>query len=128
MAHYQALNKCVTHTPMPFSYLDSMVLMAVDINIFKIQLTGNFHNMRDICSNQRSMVRLSPVVLKHQTGGLYAGKWMSVVKGKYHLEQARKAQKESRGIGLNARRWWVVNAMPLSLSCWERPGTHCIAG
>jgi len=56
------------------------------------------------------------------------GKWMSVVKGKVHLEQAMKAQKGSRGTGLGAEWWWVVNTMPLPLSCWERPGTHCIGG
>jgi len=39
--------------------------MAVDIKIFKNQLTGKFHNMLGICFNQRSMVRLSPMVLKH---------------------------------------------------------------
>jgi len=30
--------------------------------------------MLGICSNQRSMVRTSPMVLKHQAGGLYAWK------------------------------------------------------
>jgi len=74
VAHYQALNKCVTHTAIPFLYLDSMVPMAAEIKILKIQLTGKFHNMLGICSNQRSMVRLSPMVLKHPTGGLYAWK------------------------------------------------------
>ena len=63
MAHYQALNKCVTHIPLPFLCLDSMVRMAVDIIIFKIQMTGKFHNVLDICSNQRSVVRLTPMVL-----------------------------------------------------------------
>ena len=74
MAHYQALNKCVTHTPMPFLYLESVVPTTVDIKIFKIQLTGKVHNMLGICSNQSSVVRLSPMVLKHQTGKLYAWK------------------------------------------------------
>jgi hypothetical protein len=122
VAHYQALNKCVTHTPMPLLYIDSMVPMAVDIKILKIQLTGKFHNRLDICSNQRSVVRLSPMVLKHQTGRSYA--W------KVQLEQATKAQRGRRGIALlfnlGARWWWVVNNMPLPLSCRQRPGTHCI--
>ena len=44
------------------------------MKIFKIQLTGKVHNMLGICSNQSSVVRLSPMVLKHQTGKLYAWK------------------------------------------------------
>ena len=95
MAHYQAINKCVTHTPMLFLYLDSIVPMSVDIKIFKIQRTDKFLHMLGICSNQSSMVRLSPTVLKNQTGGLMPGKWMSMVRDKVHLEQATKAQKGS---------------------------------
>jgi len=57
---------------------------------------------------------------------------MSTVKGKVHLEQATKTQKWSRGIALlfnlSARRWWVINARHLPLSCWEGPGTHCVGG
>jgi len=44
------------------------------MKIFKIQLTGKFHNMLGICSNQRSVVRLSPMVLKHQRSGSYSWK------------------------------------------------------
>jgi len=60
------------------------------------------------------------------------GKWMSVVKGKVQLEQTTNAQRGSRGIALqfnlSTRWWWVVKPKPLQLSCWERPGTHCIGG
>jgi len=60
------------------------------------------------------------------------GNWMSVVKGKVHLEQATKAQRGRKGIplifNLGARWLWVVSDMPLPLSCWQSRGTHCIGG
>jgi len=55
------------------------------------------------------------------------------VKVKFTLEQAMKAQRESRGVALlffnlDAGWGWVVNATPRPLYSRERPGTHCLGG
>jgi len=55
------------------------------------------------------------------------------VQVKFTLQQAAKAQRESRGIVLLfLLPWpymgWVVNPMPRLLYPWHKPGTHCIGG
>jgi hypothetical protein len=50
-----------------------------------------------------------------------------MVKLKFTLEQATKAQRGSRGIALLFVEW-VVSATPRALYYQERHGTHCIGG
>jgi hypothetical protein len=62
----------------------------------------------------------------------YPGR-LEVVKVKFTLNQATKAQRGSRGIrphflNLGARWGWVVNATPRPFYPWQRPGTQCIGG
>jgi hypothetical protein len=86
---------------------------------------------RQNCSQKMSVSTYSMIVLTLTQKLL--PKYPTLLKVKFTVQQATKAQRGRRGIALlihdfGARRGWVVSTMPQPLYAHERPGTHCTGG